>query len=70
MNDKKVSALEKFLKDMCISKAPFARKLGLSPQRLNSYLSGKTSPPIRIAAVIEKATGGKVKIADWVSSED
>lgn len=68
MNIKKNNPLNKYLIDMCISKAPFARKLGMSPQRLQNYLCGRSRPSIDIAVLIEKMTDGKVKVMDWIKT--
>lgn len=70
MISKKNNPLNKYLIDMCISKAPFARKLGMSPQRLQNYLQEKASPSIDLAVLIEKMTDGKVKVMDWIKVKD
>lgn len=64
--DKKINPLNKYLNDMCISKAPFARKFGMSPQRLQNYLQEGYCPNVELASFIEKITDGKVKILDWL----
>lgn len=70
MKYKKDNPLNAILKDMCISKVLFARKIGISPQRLQNYLNGKSMPPIAIAVTIEKFTEGKIKVEDWITPRD
>ncbi len=70
MKDKKNNPLNRYLIDMCISKAPFARKLGMSPQRLQHYLLEKADPSISMVKLIEKITDGKVKVDDWIKAMD
>lgn len=70
MKYKKNSPLNTIFKDMCISKALLARKIGISPQRLQNYLSGRSVPPLEIAVRIEQFTEGKIKVKDWIMITD
>lgn len=57
--------LEKYLKDVGISKAEFCRRAGISKRTLdNILLYGKKDLSLSIALKIEKETKGKVSCSD------
>jgi DNA-binding transcriptional regulator YdaS (Cro superfamily) len=43
----------------------FARKMGVSRQRLNHWLKGTRKPTLGLVRKIEKVTDGKVSYKDW-----
>ena len=58
--------LNEYLEANGTKKSFFAKKLGILPQMLTTWLSGRTMPRIEMILKIEEATGGKVKAKDWV----
>lgn len=65
-----MNKLEKYIKNRCISQRGWAKKIGVTPNTFGLYVKGKNIPPIRVAYMIEKLTGGHVTIYDWVPEED
>jgi transcriptional regulator with XRE-family HTH domain len=65
-----VNKLERYLKHNCITQRGFAKKIGTTPNNLGLLVKGKSSPSIRLAFKIEKATGGLVTLYDWVTELD
>ena len=57
--------LKDYLKKKKISCKEFARMLGVTPQTISNYNSGKSYPSRNTVKKIEKLTGGKVKQRDF-----
>lgn len=51
------------------SQAHWAHQFGVSPPFLSEILNGKKRPGLDVAVRIERATGGQVPAASWVSQE-
>ena len=56
--------LESFFAETETTQADLARKLGVSPGRLNHWVVGRHDPPINMIRPIEKATKGMVTRVD------
>lgn len=55
--------LAKFVRDRDGTQSDFARAVGVSKSYLSLILAGKRGPSLRVAAAIEKETGGEVPAA-------
>lgn len=62
-----MSALEAYLRDNEIKKNEFARRIGVTPGRISQLLKNGERPGLALAAVIERETGGVIKIKDWLA---
>lgn len=51
------------------NQAKFAEDNGLSEGYLSEILSGKKTPSLKLADKLSRATGGRVKIGDFVQRE-
>lgn len=69
MNNKKTTVLAQYLKKIRLSQIEFSKDIGITPQRLHSYLTGKVIPPLEIALKIQEETKGKVKVSDWLKTD-
>lgn len=61
--------LGKYLDELSINKAAFARKIGISTQFLHAIINGEKMPSLPVAIEIENATKGKVKPKDLISDK-
>lgn len=64
----RVMTLEEYLETAGrdrLSKIELAGKLSVSPITVNRWLSGSRFPDKGMILAVEKATGGKVRPADW-----
>jgi hypothetical protein len=61
--------LSTFLKSRQIVNAEFARQIGVHPQSIPRYRSGKTVPATPVMARIREITGGLVDIEDFIPKE-
>ena len=57
--------VEDWLEEHGSSKAWLARKLGIQPSRLYSYLSGGVRVPLYVVQETHKLSKGKVSLFDW-----
>ncbi len=64
-----MNKLYRYLKARCITQVGFAKMIGSTPANLNRILSGKGLPSVTLAYKIEKASGGAIKMKDWVIEE-
>jgi len=60
--------LKKYIQDEGLILNKFARKCGISYQRLYCILNG-SDPSLEVVAKVEKLTGGKVTLRDFLSEE-
>lgn len=61
--------LETFISDNGMTDAEFGVLVGLSQSQVNRLKRGKSRPSWDALIAIEKATGGKVKAADFMAGE-
>ena len=59
--------VEQWLEENGSSKAWLARKLGIQPSRLYSYLSGSVRVPLYVVQQTHKLSRGKVSLFDWTA---
>ncbi len=64
-----MNKLAKYLAHNCITQRGFARKLQTTPNNLNLYVKGKSTPGLRLAYKIEVLTGGLVTMYDWIDKD-
>ena len=64
-----MTKLERYLTHNGVSQRFFANKINTTPNNLNLLVKGKTTPTLRLAYEIEKATGGMVTVYDWLPAE-
>lgn len=57
--------LRTYLYDLRITGKEFAQSLGVSPEQLSRYLTGRMVPPRTTALAIEYLTNQRVKTRDW-----
>ena len=62
-----MNKLERYLKHNLITQRKFAKKIGTTPNNLGLLAKGKSTPSLRLAYSIEKATGGLVTVYDWIT---
>jgi transcriptional regulator with XRE-family HTH domain len=65
-----VNKLAKYLKHHSITQRGFAKKIGTTPNNLGLLVHGKSTPSLRLAYLIEKATGGLVTLYDWIEDDE
>ena len=59
--------LEKYLKEMCVNRNEFCKKVGVSYPTITNILQGLTDPRLSIALKIEEITEGKVTCKELVN---
>lgn len=59
--------LREYIETRQISPAVFAAELGVPPSTVTRWLKGERTPVLESIAAIEKATGGLVTMADFLS---
>lgn len=59
--------LDKYLKEMCINRNEFCKKLGVSYPTLSNLMKMTNDPHLSIAVRVEDVTGGKVTCRDLVN---
>lgn len=64
-----MNRLEKYLKHRGITQRSFAKKIGVTPNTLNSLIKGKSIPGLLLAYEIQRQTGGMVTFEDWIPEE-
>ncbi len=70
-SEKKVNTpLAKYLLAQGIKKNVFAKRIQVSGPTLTHLISGRNPPSLLMAYRIQKETGGKVKMTDWIKLED
>lgn len=62
--------LVEYLKNEGVTQKHFAKKVGIGQNALNSILLNKSTPSLKTAWSIEKATNGQVTLYDWVKNLD
>jgi transcriptional regulator with XRE-family HTH domain len=63
-----MNSLRDYLEKNGLRKDFFAKKMGITPATLSSWLYGRTAPKIRLAILVEKETKGAVKVSDWLDA--
>lgn len=61
--------LTEYLKEHDLSPARFAADLAVSPSAVTRWIRGERRPDLESLAAIEKATKGKVGLADFLPRE-
>ena len=62
--------LKEYLEKNGIKNSFFANKLGITHQLLLRYLNNYNRPSLELMFKIEKETGGKVPIKEWLSIQN
>lgn len=44
----------------------FAKVVGTTPNNLSLIMRGESTPSLKLAYIIEKKTGGRVTVYDWI----
>lgn len=60
-----MSTFEKWLEKNKLSQSEAAALIGTVPSHISRLLSGRRKPGLRMALLIEKATGGSVPASSW-----
>lgn len=58
--------LEQYLRENDIKPVAFAISLEVAPSTITRILRGERSPRVELVAKIQKATGGKVTVDDFI----
>jgi len=53
-----------------ITHAQAARRIGVSPAALSTYLSGKATPGHLVREQIQKFTRGQVRVEEWTTEDE
>lgn len=62
-----MTKLAKYLKLSNTTRKGFAQKVGTTPNNLGLLADGKSTPTLKLAYKIERATGGLVTLYDWLT---
>lgn len=65
-----MTKLGKYLKLSNTTQRGFAEKIGTTPNNLGLLAAGKSTPTLKLAYKIERATGGLVTLYDWLTAEE
>lgn len=59
--------LADFLMQTNMSQAKLADQIGVSRAYMSQLVGGTKTPSLSVAVAIERATGGRIKAADWTA---
>lgn len=62
--------LQTYLVDEKIKPAQFARRLKVNASTVHRLISGERKPSGKLAAAIERETGGRVRLSDFFEAAD
>lgn len=67
---KKNTTLGKYLFDNGIKQNAFSKRIRVSDPTLTQFIMGRRMPTLAVAYRVQKETGGKVKMTDFLKPED